>query len=240
MEVWVIVLVAVALGGLIQGTAGFGFGIITVSLIPLVLGFRDSISLMTLLMIGVSILMFVKTRRQFVWADCQNLIIGVLIGVPSGVVIIVILEEWVLFKLFGLLNVGIGLYYFLYNRKRGIPFPDQWAIPLGYLGGILAGAFNMGGPPMIAYLYSRPWDLDRIKSVLATATICTSFLRLPFVGITMERPQLVGLLFLVSLLPIWFTMNVGFSLARHLSASRLRTGVHAYLGVMGCYYLFLH
>ena len=234
------VLLAVTLGGLVQGTAGFGFGIITVSLIPLVLGFRDSISLMTLLMIGVAILMSVKTRRQFAWDDCQNLLIGILIGVPSGVIIIVMLEEWVLFKLFGLLNICIGLYYFLYNRKRGIPFSDQWAIPLGYLGGVLAGAFNMGGPPMIAFLYSKPWNLDRIKSVLATATLSTSFLRLPFVGVTMDRPQLVAILFAASLIPIWFSMNAGFSLARFLSAARIRTGVHAYLGIMGCYYLFLH
>jgi hypothetical protein len=240
VEIVIVVILAAILGGFIQGTAGFGFGIITVSIIPLVLGFRDSISLMTLLMVGVATLMFIKTRRQFAWNDCKNLLIGVFIGVPSGVMVILLLQEVVLLKLFGLLNVSIGLYYFLYNRKRGKPFPDGIAIPIGYSGGILAGAFNMGGPPMIAFLYSKPWDLDRIKSVLATATLSTSFLRLPFVGITMEHPGIVLPLFAACLVPIWFAMNAGFVFARKVSAQKIRTGVHAYLGIMGCYYLFLH
>ena len=240
MEIWITILLVVCLASVVQGVAGFGFGIVTISMIPLVLGFRDSISLMTLLMVAVSIMMFFRTRREFNWKDCKNIIPGLVLGVPIGVYIVVVVDEALILKIFGVINIIIGLHYLLYNRRKGKAIPEVFAFPVGLSGGLLAGAFNMGGPPLIAYLYSRPWDLDRIKSVMSTAFLATTFLRLPFVGLTAERVDLVLLLFLAALVPIWIFMNFGFSLARKFTAQGLRNAVYTYLTLIGCYYLFIH
>lgn len=240
MELWITVLLVVCAASVVQGVSGFGFGIVTISLIPLVLGFRDSISLMTLLMVAVSIMMFIRTRREFNWKDCRRFIPGLVVGVPVGVYFVVVVDEGVILKIFGVINIVIGLHYLLYNRKKGKAIPEFFALPVGFSGGLLAGAFNMGGPPLIAYLYSQPWRLDRIKSVMSTAFLTTTFLRLPFVGLTAERINLVALLFLASLLPIWIFMNLGFSLADRITVQGLRNAVYSYLTLIGCYYLFIH
>lgn len=240
IELWITVLLAICVASVVQGVAGFGFGIVTISMIPLVLGFRDSISLMTLLMVAVSLMMFFRTRREFNWKDCRRIIPGLVIGVPIGVFIVVVVNEDLILKIFGIINIAIGLHYLFFNRRTGKPIPEFLAFPAGLAGGLLAGAFNMGGPPLIAYLYSRPWNLDRIKSVMSTAFLATTFLRLPFVGLTAQRVDLVLLLFLASLLPIWVFMNLGFSLAERITAKGLRNAVYTYLSLIGCYYLFIH
>ena len=40
---------------------------------------------------------------------------------------------------------------------------------MGMLGGILAGAFNVGGPPIVVYTYSRDWTKVEVVAILQTA-----------------------------------------------------------------------
>jgi len=73
MQEALLIMVIVALSATIQGLTGFGFGIMAVSLMPLILGFGDAIALMSLLVMVVTGLMFFRTRQNFEWKDCRIL-----------------------------------------------------------------------------------------------------------------------------------------------------------------------
>lgn len=60
----------------------------------------------------------------------------------------------------------------------------------------------MGGPPLIAYLYSKPWELDKIKSIMAIAFLVTSLIRVPFAGFTTDQLPEFIILTVVCILPI--------------------------------------
>src|SRR5690606_39976003 len=60
--------------------------------------------------------------------------------------------------------------------------PPWLGFPIGVSSGVLGGAFNMGGPPCVAYLYSRPWPKEEVVALLQVVFIISSALRLALFG----------------------------------------------------------
>lgn len=235
----IIILLIVALSALVQGLLGFGFGIVAISLAPLVIGFGNSVSLMAILVAVAMFFLVLQTRREFSWRDTKSLLFGALAGIPCGVLLIVVLDETIMLRCFGMLMLLISAHYFLFSRKSGSEIPDALALPIGFSSGILTGAFNMGGPPMIAYLYSKPWPVDKIKSVMASAYMIISLFRTPFIGLTSDDLGLVLTLTALSVAPIGLFITVGVRLAHRIPVVILKSVVYLYLALMGCFYLFL-
>ena len=106
--------------------------------------------------------------------------------------------------------------------------------------GILAAGFNMGGPPVVAYAYSRTWTADQAKAVLAAIFVVTAVSRLFFIGYTGEDLNLVLSLTAILAIPIAVILRIGISVGRKVPHEFLRPIVFAYLAIVGVYYVFWH
>lgn len=225
------------LAGLTQGALGFGFGIVAITLLPLVLGLRDAVSLMApmnLMAMGIS---FYLTRKGFSWKTARHMIIWGILGVPVGVFMLAEFSESIMIRIFGFFLLFASISHFAVPgrlKSNTTPARDSFA---GCLSGVLAGAFAMGGPPLVIYLYSRDWPLERIKSAMISVYFSTSVMRLLFVGVSAEDPRRTILLFLAAALPVALFLRTGAVLAQKLPATRLRKGVFVYLGIVGVAYL---
>lgn len=237
---WIAVILIIIFSSLVQGLLGFGFGIVAIPLMPLFIGFGNAVSLMAILIAIAMIFLFFQTKRQFSWRDSRVLLVGALCGLPVGVTLIVFVEEALMLQCFGGLMILISFHHFAFQQRGSAEIHDSLAYPCGFCSGLLAGAFNMGGPPMVAYLYSKPWPLDKIKSILATSYLIVALSRTPFVGFTSEDLGLVILLAVLSILPIAIFITLGIKLGHRVGSRKLKTLVYLFLGMMGCYYLFLH
>jgi uncharacterized protein len=175
-------LLALAAGALVQGAAGFGFGLVSIGLMGL-----TSINPKTAAILpfasGVSLLagMVMRYRRHIAWRDITAFLPGALVGVPIGVYCLIRMPvHWVYGSLGGLLLFS-GFYALMPHTRRQSWHRVWVGFPLGIASGALGGAFSSSGPPAIAFMTNR--DLNRFQFVASLQAVffCGALLRVPVV-----------------------------------------------------------
>ena len=101
--------VTLLLASSFQGVTGFGFGIITVGLLALVMNPKDATILCTLLaLINVSQI-FWSVRQHFQWSRLATLALGAVVSMPAAVYLLKGLSESVVIRVMGALLILIVL-----------------------------------------------------------------------------------------------------------------------------------
>ena len=165
------------------------------------------------------------------------MLVGSVMGVPVGVFVVVAFDEKLLILFFGVLLLLMPVNHFFLNRNRRKEASRHWEFPVGLMTGTLAGAFNMGGPPVVAYVYSKNWDLEKTKAVMISVYLTTAVMRLFFVGLTGENFSFIFGIYLSVILPVAIALRFGIYLGAKISLQHMKTGVFIYLGFMGLKYL---
>lgn len=166
-EAFSIILIIFILAGMTQGVMGFGFGIVAMTLLPLTMGLKDAITLLAIMNAIMMCLSLYWHKSSFQWGEARKLLIGASVGIPIGVYIVAVLPERILIIILGASMLFVGINYFFTRHRKARPRIGPAEYPIGMFAGILAAAFNMGGPPVVAYAYSRTWTVDQAKAVLA-------------------------------------------------------------------------
>lgn len=166
-----VVAVILFVGAFLQGVTGFGFGMVTMALMPCVMGARTSSIVVVFLASMNAVYLSWRLRRWVDWGILAPLFAGAAVGVPLGVHALRVLPEFALKRL-------IGLTLLLYCAYRGWrmfrgerierSLPAWTRFPVGLVAGVLGGTANMGGPPVILYVYSQPWTRELIRTTLVT------------------------------------------------------------------------
>ena len=73
------------------------------------------------------------------------------------------MSEKILLPVLGVVMTGYALYA-LFNLKLPRLEHSAWAYLIGFLSGLLSGAYSVGGPPVIIYGDCRGWEPDEFKS----------------------------------------------------------------------------
>ena len=157
-------------GGLIQSVAGFGFGLFA---LPLLLFLGRPLPEAVILVILASALQktagIARLRRDVPWSEMVPLMgVGLAMLFP-GILLLRFVSglgpRWVKMILGFCILVLLGLRRF---RARG--GRDGTARAWGYVAagvsGLLNGFANIGGPPMVLWVLSRPWPGPRIRGSL--------------------------------------------------------------------------
>jgi len=165
---------------------------------------------------------------------------GALIGIPIGAYLVYVLPEQILFWLLGATMVYVAIDHFRQRRQPDREISLKWETAIGGFSRVLAAGFNMGGPPIVAYAYSRPWSIDQAKAVIASVFVTTGIGRLFFLGFTGNDLPKVLWLAAVLMIPSAIILRLGIALGRRIPHTALRPAVFAYLGLVGAYYLRLH
>jgi len=239
-ETFSIILIIFIVAGATQGVMGFGFGIVAMTLLPLAMGLKDAITLLAIMNAIMMVLSLYWHKSSFQWGEARNLLIGASVGIPIGVYIVAVLPERILIIILGASMLFAGINYFLTRHRQARPRIGAAEVPIGIFSGILAAGFNMGGPPVVAYAYSRTWTADQAKAVLAAIFVVTSISRLFFIGYTGEDLSLIFSLTAILVIPIAIILRIGIGVGRKVSHAFLRPIVFAYLSVVGVYYVFWH
>ncbi len=165
--------VAVFAGAAVQGMSGFGFGMVAMALLPLVIDVDQAVPLVAGVGITVSMNLAWRLRRQLDLRRALPLIAGGLIGTPVGIAFLQGADPRLVKAVLGAVILGYSTWA-LVHRDREIAERAP-SLPLGvlagFLGGLLGGAFNTGGPPAILYVTAMGW-----RKHAATSTLQAFFL----------------------------------------------------------------
>lgn len=227
-----------ALAGFVQSLTGFGFGLVAMALLPLFLEFKESYFIIIIPNLVVCGINFAANYRHFQWRQGLGLFIGSCLAVPMGFATMVNLKPgWLMLGL-GILICVFAASELLMSRTRPLKLPESTGWPVGLASGALSGAFNMGGPPAVAYVYSQTWAKEHNIALLQLVFGTSSIIRL---CLMQGVGAITGRLLWISLLatpPLLAAIYTGNRLLRWIKREHLRVVVFLFLLAIGIKYVF--
>ncbi len=210
--IWIVVCVAVA--AFAQSLAGFGFGLLSVPMMALVLAPRDAIVVSVLVATVSTTTQAIADRRFTQWKTVRRLSVMSYAGMPFGLVLFNMVSERAL-------RMGLGAVVLvatiLIVRKFQIPSDARkydWI--LGFISGVLNTSTSTNGPPLVFLLKSRALDPSTFRATLNTVfSLANIGALLLFLGSgKMNHHNVVGAL--VALPALAVALKVGYAMRRHV------------------------
>lgn len=211
---------------------GFGSALVAMALLPGLIGLRMAVPLVALLALTLEVLLLFRYRQGFEIRDVWKLATASLVGIPLGVMVLRHVDENLVLVVLGIVIVGYALYG-LFELKLPRLENSAWAYGLGFLSGLLGGAYNISGPPVIIYGHARGWQLDRFKGNLqGYFVISSTFVAINHL-ISGNLTTDVWRLYPLALGAIALGVITGPRMDRWLSPTWFRRAVLALLFIMG-------
>lgn len=233
---WPFLAGALVCAGFVQGLTGFGFGLVSMSLMPLVINVKQAAALSTIFSLLATVTTFVRHYRAYNWRLGLLFLISVCLGVPVGVYFLEKASETLLLRILGaIMLVFAGREFLLKTQPQTIP--DGLTVPLGLFSGTLSGAFNLGGIPTAAYAYAHPWSRGQIMAFLQVMITVSCLLRIACysqIGLLRAFSWQYGLLLAG---PLFGAIWLGNYVMSRVQPKHMRTGVFVFIGLAGVYYL---
>lgn len=232
--VFVIVFIAVV----VQTVAGFGGALVAMPLLTLVLGLPVAAPALALTGLVSTTLNAVRWRAHITFRDVVALTIPALIAIPIGVLAIGrINPEWVTNTL------GVVIILYAIYALVGRPLPELahglWPVVAGFTSGLLAGAFNTGGPPVVAYADARRWRPEKFRGNLQAfflaSAVVVAVSHIVDGNVTLDILKLS----LFGIIPLLIAQRVGVWLCRYINPVIFRRIVLVLLLLLGLQLIIL-
>lgn len=162
----VFVFFIVLAGCFTQSLTGFGVALVTMAMLPSVLGLQIAPPLVALVAIALEVLMLIRYRASLKFRSISGVLLSSLIAIPFGVLYFRRLDEEIALFILGFIIALYALYALTGFRLPELKHP-AWAWLFGLVSGLLGGAYNTSGPPVIVYGNCRRWSPQEFKSNLS-------------------------------------------------------------------------
>ena len=162
-------------GAFTQSLTGFGIGLVTMAVLPSLLGLQTASPLVALAGTVLELIMLIRYRESLQLKSIWRLAAAATLAVPLGVYLLGQVNEQIALFILGIIIAGYAVYALIGFHLPQLSHP-AWAWLLGGLGGMLGGAYNTAGPPVIIYGNCRRWSPQEFKSNLAGFFIVNSLI----------------------------------------------------------------
>jgi uncharacterized protein len=220
-----------------QSLSGFGLALVSMALLPSLIGLRLATPLVALVAIVIESVLLIRYREALDVSAIWRVVLASLIGTPLGVIFLSRVNESLALGILGIVIAGYATYALL-----GLNLPrlegSLWAYSAGLVGGLLGGAYNTSGPPVIVYADCRRWPPDIFKSNLQGYFIISSLAVLATHALNGNITPPVWKAFWWTLPFIGVGLLAGLSLDRWLNPILFRRVVLILLVVMGMRLMF--
>ncbi|MDJ0661784.1 MAG: sulfite exporter TauE/SafE family protein [Crocosphaera sp.] len=222
----------ILLGVFIQSLSGFGLGLVAMPLLTSVIDVRVASPLMNLIALLTLLIISVYYRKKLEIKAIFGLVIASSFAIPFGVYFLKNIDPTISSTVLGMVVLGYGIYSLL-----GFPLPlihsSKWGYGFAFCSGLLSGAYNTGGPPIVIYGSCCRWTPEQFRSNLNFFFFCNVIIvlvnHLLQGNITPEVLQL----FMISLPMILIGLILGFFLSKNVNLLLFRKLVLILLSLAG-------
>ena len=220
------------LGCFTQSLTGFGVALVTMALLPSLIGLQIATPLVALVGIVLEVMMLVRYRESIKFKSILGLVISALIAIPAGVIYFSRLDENIALFLLGSIITVYALYALIGFRLPVLEHP-AWAWVFGFVGGLLGGAYNTSGPPAVVYGNCRKWSPQEFKSNLAGYFLVGSLMVVATHWLSGNFTANVWFNFWVTLPALILGFLLGQSMDKWLNPETFRRIVLVMLAILG-------
>ena len=217
----------------VRSALGFGDAVIAMPLLAMVVGLKTAAPLVAFIGPTISILILARSWRDGDMKSAARLIAASCLGIPLGVYGLARLPEEPLKVALGTLILLYGLFGLarpevrVKSERRWVP----WAV--GWTAGVLGGAFNTNGPPVVAYGMLRGWPPERFRTTLQGYFLPTGLMILAGHGIAGMWTGEVVKIYLYSLPAMGLGVVLGGLVNRKLTHDLFAKLVYGFLVLTG-------
>lgn len=217
----------------VRSALGFGDAVIAMPLLAMAVGLKTASPVVAFVGPTISVLILARSWKAGDMRSAARLTAASLLGIPLGVYGLARWPEEPLKVVLAVLILGYGLFGLarpdarLKSEKAWVP----WLV--GGAAGILGGAYNTNGPPVVAYGMLRGWPPDRFRATLQGYFLPTGLMILAGHGVAGMWTGRVVRLFLFSLPAIVVGVGLGGLVNRRLRSAVFAKLVYGLLAAMG-------
>lgn len=151
---------------LVRGISGFGSGLIAIPLLTLVHPLTTVVPLVVILDFLGSASQGLKNRKSIQWQELWPLLAFTLAGCLVALFLFKSVDAEQLTRVMAVFIICFAVYQIL-------PLPELhgsrlWAVPAGFLGGLVGTMFGTGGPFYMMYLTVRGLDKTEVRASFAS------------------------------------------------------------------------
>ena len=155
-----------------QSISGFGFALLAVPLMSVVIDPRDAVVIATFIGAFSSSTQACIDRQHTSWQIARRLNIAAYIGMPFGLLLFVIVDESVLRLLVGSVVLVATILLVRGFSLRSTHVWSDWV--LGAVSGILATSTSTNGPPLVFLLQAKKLEAAYFRATISTVFSITS------------------------------------------------------------------
>ncbi len=230
----VVVIVGAAAFG--QTVAGFGFSLLAVPPLGLVIDAKDAIAVSLVLLIANSAMLAWGERASIAWDAVGSLLRGAFFGLPLGLGLIAVAPirglrialAIAVLSAVGVLLAGVEVT----SRGRRVELVG------GFFCGLLTTSLNTNGPPAVLALQSRRLPPERFRPTTSSVLGLTSLAGVGLFAVAGRLNADVGVACLVGLPAMLLGWQLGLRARPRVPAPQFRMLVLAILTISGLLTLF--
>lgn len=217
----------------IRAVFGFGDALIAMPLLAMTtLGMKTVSPLVALVAMLLSVLILMKDWRRIDLKSAWRLLIAIVPGIPLGLLLLKGPYENAGKIILACVLIGFSLYSLL--RPKLFALKGEWtAYPFGFVAGILGGAYNSNGPPIVIYGTLRGWSPDRFRVNLQGVFFPTGILVIAGHGLGGLWTPIVGWYMLLALPAVLIATWIGTRLNRLIPQGDFDRYLHILLMLLG-------
>lgn len=222
----------VALATFTQAVTGFGLALVSMPLLVSLIGIQLAAPLVALVGIASQLILMVRYRQRVAWRAIIGLAVGSIIGIPLGVLALRTIDEQIVTLLLGVVILGYVAYSVAVSAPPRIT-GRGWELLFGLAGGLLTGAYNSGGPPLVIYGSSQRWPPLVFKGNIQALLVVHSVTVITAHAVNGGYTAQVFALFAVALPALLIGTLAGFLLDRYINARVFHRLILALLVILG-------
>ncbi|HKP86372.1 MAG TPA: sulfite exporter TauE/SafE family protein [Blastocatellia bacterium] len=239
MSLTTTVIVAMAIlfvSTLIRSAIGFGDALIAMPLLAMAVGIQTATPLVAFAASTIAITVLAGNWRSVDRRSAWRLILVSLAGIPFGLVLLKVAPEVVVKVILGLMLIAYGLYS-LFAPRLPVIRNEKSAYVFGFVAGVLGGAYNTNGPPIVMYGLLRRWPPEHFRATLQFYFLFTGLLILASHGIAGLWTWAVLRLYVYSIPAIMLAIWVGGKINSRIPTDLFSRIVYALLVVIGVLFM---
>lgn len=162
--IFIIVLIIIFFSSLYRSTFGFGDALIAMPLLALLIDIKIASPIVAFMGFAVSVFILLGNKQTQNFRKIWQLVLFSIIGIPIGLLFLKGINENVVKIVLSIILIIYSLFSLTYPKLY--LKTNKSAFAFGIVSGILGGAYNTNGPPIIMYGTLRRWTPDEFRLLL--------------------------------------------------------------------------
>ncbi|MDH4111105.1 MAG: sulfite exporter TauE/SafE family protein [Actinomycetota bacterium] len=230
METYAAVALVVAGASVAMAVSGFGYALLSVPLLAVLVGAETSVVANAVIGLGLVTLMTIRNRHGVVRRTATVASAGAILAMPLGLVVFVNLDDRALTAAIGTTVIALTI-----ALARGMRFPstDRTDLVAGLISGALNTSTGTNGPPLVIALHGQRLDPVAFRATLAAIFLVQSVVGLSLFALAGRVTADVGAVALAGYPAMVVGLLMGERLATRVGTERFRGSVLGLLVVSG-------